>query len=65
MPGWVREGINGSTEFAEVPSLTLDFVIPAKAGIQAKQGFKCPGYRIESGMTAKTKTQKQCSILFL
>ena len=24
MPGWVREGINGSAELAEVPSPTLE-----------------------------------------
>jgi len=51
MPGWVREGIN--------PSPTLELVIPANAGIQANQGFKCPGSRIESGMTAKNKCPKQ------
>jgi hypothetical protein len=30
-------------------------VIPAKAGIQGRPSFKLIGYRIESGITAKTK----------
>ena len=28
MPGWVREGINGSAELAEVPSPTLEPLNP-------------------------------------
>ena len=31
MPGWVWEGMNGSTELAEVPSPTLDPLNPVLA----------------------------------